>query len=53
MKALNKFQRGSGCFICAECGKRTRQTLRNNANTIFCADCIEKMEKENEVNDDE
>jgi hypothetical protein len=45
--AYKQFQKGSGCFTCEACGKKTRQTEGNNANKVYCIKCIDEFEKEN------
>lgn len=50
--AHNRFQRGSGCYKCAECGKLTRSTGRgDNEHLRLCADCYDKAGDENAVMD--
>lgn len=41
----------NGTFICELCGKRTRQTMKDNANEVYCEDCINQIMKENEEAD--
>jgi hypothetical protein len=48
---LARFQKGSGCFTCALCGKKTRQVEGNNANKEFCIVCIREMEEANRTAD--
>jgi hypothetical protein len=51
MNKHDGFKRGSGCFICADCGKRTRATKRDGADSRLCADCFEFAGRENEHSD--
>lgn len=48
---LNRFKKGSGCFTCLECGKRTRRTVDSNIGDEFCRACIDAGEHENAHND--
>lgn len=43
----SKFKKGSGAFVCANCGKRTRDTGQSEGDLGFCKDCIRQMEDEN------
>ena len=47
---VNQFD-GNGTYICSECGKRTRNTGRDEASVLMCSDCYEKAQKENLEND--
>lgn len=42
------FKKGSGCFTCDICGKKTRNTTGDNANDFSCAKCLKEWEEENE-----
>lgn len=42
----NRFQRGSGCFTCDQCGKQTRNT-GDNGPTGLCQACYDKCGMEN------
>ena len=35
------FQRGSGCFVCEACGRRTRDTGTQSVGSRLCPDCYE------------
>ena len=48
MKNTNRFQPGSGCYTCSECGKRTRSTGRgDNENVGLCAPCYDRAGDQN------
>ena len=48
----NRFQRGSGCYTCLCCGKRTRSTgNRDNEFVELCVRCYEIAGDENAVSD--
>lgn len=48
MKDGRRFEKGSGCFECEECGKQTRSTGRgDNEKLKLCSDCYDTQEKEN------
>ena len=49
MKA-NRFRRGSGCFECKVCGKRTRDT-GDNASCEMCPLCFERSSWRNSLSD--
>ena len=39
----SRFQRGSGCFTCNDCGKQTRSTGRgDNENVGLCVTCYDR-----------
>ena len=42
---IDGFKKGSGCFTCELCGKKTRVV---DVNMPYCPYCIRIMEKENE-----
>jgi hypothetical protein len=44
------FAPGSGCFVCEDCGKRTRNT-GDNGQCNLCPDCFEIAGIENEISD--
>ena len=50
-KLTTTFQKGSGVYICAECGKHTRDTGRGEASVGFCFKCYEAAEKWNAESD--
>lgn len=41
MKTSSRFQRGTGCYTCATCSKKTRSTGRGEASCGLCADCFD------------
>ena len=56
MKTSNRnpshFQRGSGCYVCSSCGKRTRSTGRgDNEHAGVCATCYDEGGMENDHSD--
>ena len=52
MKTSNRFQKGSGCFTCQSCGKKTRSTgCGDNEHVNLCVDCYERAGDENSVSD--
>ncbi len=51
MKNYNRFEKGSGTFICRICGKRTRSTSPDNAAVQLCTPCMEHEEAINAHND--
>jgi len=52
MAKINKqgFQKGTGCFTCDTCGKKTRLNSYDTDNGS-CADCNSAFEIENAIND--
>lgn len=51
MATHSKFRRGSGCFTCAECGKRTRDVNGQNGALELCPLCQSKAECGNSLSD--
>ncbi len=50
--AGNRFQRGSGCYTCSSCKKKTRATGRgDNEHAGLCAECYDRAGDENAVSD--
>lgn len=47
-----RFQRGSGCFPCGDCGKLTRDTGGDNGGVGLCPRCYERAGLVNEHSDD-
>lgn len=48
----SKFQRGSGCYTCQACGRKTRATGRNeNEHVGLCAPCYDLAGIENDISD--
>jgi hypothetical protein len=53
MRNASRFQRGSGCYICQGCGKRTRSTGRgDNEHVRMCEDCYDEAGLENMHSDE-
>ena len=48
----SSFQRGSGCYNCNSCGKRTRETGLGESQVELCRDCLESSELENSISDE-
>ena len=48
---VDKFNRGSGCYTCAMCGKQTRETGGCESNCRLCLSCFEQAGLENEHQD--
>lgn len=54
MTTRNRFQKGSGCFICQDCKKKTRSTGNgDNEHCRLCEECYEKAGDENALTDGE
>lgn len=52
-KAGNRFARGSGCYTCSSCGKKTRSTGRgDNENCGVCVKCFDNGGLENQHSDE-
>ena len=47
----NRFQKGTGCYTCAVCGKQTRDTGAGEAGCGLCAGCYEMAGWENAHSD--
>jgi hypothetical protein len=53
MKKSNRFERGSGVYKCANCGRNTRSTGRgDNEINGTCAECFDLGGLENQMSDD-
>lgn len=50
MTKHNRFGRG-GCFVCEDCGRKTRETDRNAGLDGFCGDCAELAQLQNGFSD--
>ena len=48
--AISKFTKGSGCFICRECKKNTRD-VDGNGNCRMCKVCMRRSNAENTLSD--
>lgn len=46
-----KFQKGSGAYMCSDCGKLTRETGRGESQCGLCKTCLARAELQNLVND--
>lgn len=51
MARSSQFQRGSGCYTCLICGKRTRETGGGESGCNLCVRCMEVSGHENSVAD--
>ena len=51
MKENNRFQKGSGVYICECCGKKTRETGLGESHVELCAYCYEVAGWENSFSD--
>lgn len=52
MKKHSGFERGSGCYACRVCGKKTRSTGRgDNENVRLCVSCWDAAGLDNEHSD--
>jgi len=49
MKA--RFERGSGCYKCRVCGKRTRETGEGESSIELCRRCYDEAGLENDHSD--
>lgn len=45
------FTRGSGCYTCGSCGRRTRNVDPDAAAVLVCAQCYEIAGIENSIDD--
>lgn len=50
-RKFNRFEVGSGCFTCRDCGKQTRENGTGNASCGLCPLCFEKASSENALAD--
>jgi hypothetical protein len=52
MTNASKFQRGSGCYTCYQCGRKTRATGQgDNEHVQLCVECYEIAGIENTISD--
>lgn len=52
MRVRNRFERGSGCYTCRSCGRKTRSTGRGDNELIqLCEECYELAGIENMISD--
>lgn len=47
----DRFQRGSGLYVCKSCGKKTRETSGGEGGTQLCRRCFDKSSQENAHSD--
>lgn len=50
-KQNSKFQKNTAVYICAECGKKTRDTGKGEAEVEMCATCYTEAQKQNAISD--
>lgn len=54
MRTANRFTRGTGCYTCRSCKRKTRDTGRgDNEGVLLCAECYDLAGIENAVQDGE
>lgn len=52
MRPTNRFTRGTGCYTCRACGRKTRDTGRgDNEGVRLCAECYDLAGIENALMD--
>lgn len=51
MNDNRRFEKGSGKYKCADCGKTTRETGHGESDCGLCYRCMQNAEIENYVND--
>lgn len=51
MRQANRFERGSGCFTCESCTRKTRATGGDNDDLKVCAECYEINGIINQISD--
>ncbi len=52
MRNKTRFQKGSGCYTCQSCARRTRSTGRgDNEFSKLCAECYDLAGIENAISD--
>jgi hypothetical protein len=47
----NAFQKGSGCYTCSACGRKTRDTSGDAVNCGLCDECFELSGIDNSILD--
>jgi len=47
----DRFEKGSGCYTCLDCGKRTRETGECESGCQLCKECYELAGLENMLQD--
>ena len=47
-----KFRRGTGCYTCRSCGKKTRETGSSESFAELCLTCFDYFSWENTHNDE-
>jgi transposase-like protein len=50
-KVRSQFRKGSGCFECRACGKKTRENGSSNSQVQLCPKCQAQFERENSESD--
>ncbi len=51
MSQANRFRRGSGCYTCDSCKRKTRATGGDNDSLRLCIECYEIAGLENSISD--
>jgi hypothetical protein len=52
MPKISKFEKGSGCFKCEDCGKLTRRISNEYPmNSPYCDNCCKNQERHNYCSD--
>jgi len=52
MRPTNRFERGSGLYVCRCCNRNTRSTGRGDNELVkLCADCYDLAGEENHLSD--
>lgn len=49
---MKTFKRGSGCYVCRDCGKQTRETGGGESASRLCRDCYTLAEWANAHSDE-
>ena len=49
--AVDRFKRGTGCYTCKSCGKRTRETGEGESSCEMCRRCYDIGGYENSLSD--
>ncbi len=45
---VSRFERGTGCYTCRACGRRTRETGDSEGQAVLCRSCYRAAGIENE-----
>lgn len=51
MHKTSRFQRGSGCYECDVCGRKTRNVGNQSFSSKLCSECFDLAGIENEISD--